>query len=159
MPLIKRQFNLNLGQWPGPANQGVVEFTKWNRLSRNTRMRLHRIAWHANAPGGGGPVAAAGSVLSFWFEDPNDVSARIILLDAVANDPVTTPARFNNTAAVDLCPTLVPRIKHGTQLVHYKLVCWSTGLNAGTGTISTLLVDWDLEPFPDTTGRDGLVLG
>lgn len=158
MPVIKRQFNLNLGQWPGPANQGVVTFTRWDRLPRNVRVRLHRVAWFANAAGGGGAVAPAGSIVSFYFRQASDPSARVILLDAEANDPVTSPARADNTAAVDLCPTIVPRLKEGTVLAHFQLEVVSTALFAGTGSISTLLVDWDLEPFPDTTARDGLVV-
>lgn len=159
MPLIKRQFNLNLGQWPGPANQGIVAFTAWDRLPRNIRVRLHRIAWFANAPAGGGAVAAAGSVVTFEFVQASDASSRIILLDAEADSANTTPARFNNTAAVDLsCNTVVPRLLVGGNLAHYELRVSSSGLDPGTGSISTLLVDWDLQPFPDTTGRDGLVV-
>jgi len=154
MPLIKRQFNLSLGQWPGPANQGVVEFTKWDRLPRNTRVRIHRIAWFANAPAGGGDAAPAGSRVTFEWVDPGDSAARIVLLDALADSTVTTPARFDGSAAVDLaCSQVVPRLE--SSLAHYELRVTSAALNAGAGSISTLQVDWDLAPFPDSTGRDG----
>lgn len=153
MPLIKRQFNGALGQWPGPANQGQVLFTQWDRLPRNTRVRLHRVAWFCNAPAGGGPALLAGGIVSFQFQEIADASSKVILLDAEADSATTTPNRTDNTAAVDLCPTIVPRLPDGT---HYRLDCFSTGLSEA-GNITTLLVDWDLEPWPDSSGRDGLV--
>lgn len=149
MPVIRTQFNLAAGQWPGPGNEGIVSFAHFDTLPRNSRVRLHRVAWFANAPAGGGAVAPAGSVVTFRFDHPTDASSRIILLDAQANDPVTTPARYDDTASVDLCPTIVPRELRQGDLQHYTLEVVSTGLVGGGGALTTLMVDWDLEPWPD----------
>lgn len=157
MPVVRRIFNTGAGanQWPNGAF-GIVPFAGLNCIPRNTRVRLHRIAWFTAAPAVGNAVGPGG-VVSFELRDSFfPTTSRVILLDAIAGTS-KDPNRWDGSAAVDLCGTIVPRILGVSVLEHFEVLVTSSGLVANVDTV--LMVDWDLEPWPDTAERSGVVVG
>lgn len=137
-------------QWPGAGNEGILSFGTRDALPRTTRVVIHRAAFFAGIPGGGGNAIATGVHLELRENPANVGSApqhRIILLDALAVSPSTNPNRADGTASVVLCPGIVPRFLRAGLLEHFQFVCATVGLAAATA--SSLMVDFDLEPWPD----------
>lgn len=153
MPTIARDLAAGAGDWPGGANQGLVAFNQFNLSPRTTRVRIHRIAWFASAPA----VAPAVQRVTIELrENPVIVATRrVILVDAISGTS-TDPARFDNTASVVLCSEIVPRLLAGGVLAHFALLVTTAGIAADVA--SSLLVDFDLEPWPDTSDRDGNIV-
>jgi len=145
MATIRRQFNTG----------GGASFSTLDLLPRTTRVLIHRIAWYANAPVAGTAIGAGGRV-SFEFVDLADTSSRIALLDAIQGT-ATDPNRFNNAAAASPCGGIVPRILTAGQLRHMQLEVASSGLAANI--VTTLLVDYDVQPWPSATPEDGSIVG
>jgi hypothetical protein len=156
MPTIVRQFATGGGalQWPNGA-AGSVSWADWDATPRTTRVRIHSVAWFANTPGGGAPPLGAGGRVTLELLHPTDPSARIPLVDAIQGSS-TDPERFDLSASILLCPGTLPRAVVGGVLRNFSLLCTSVLLAANTTT--TLMVDYDLQPWPDGSPLGGGVL-
>jgi hypothetical protein len=153
MPTISRQFNSGGGavQWPNGL-VGVVGWTDFDRAPRTTRVVLHRVAWVCDPPAGGGPPLSAGGRVTLQLVHPASLY-RITLIDAIQGTS-TDPERFDRSGSIVLCPGIVPRERWVLGgLDHFFLFCESAGLAANT--LTTLSVDYDLQPWPDGSPLDG----
>jgi hypothetical protein len=150
MPTITR--DLAPGQqWPGGGLEGLVSFADRDALPRTTRVAIHRIALFAAIPGGGGNAFGAGGSATIELrEDPanggNAARHRMILIDAIEGT-ATDPNRADGSASIVLCGVIVPRFLRLGFLEHFQLLITTLGLAAATP--SSLMVDFDLEPWPD----------
>lgn len=148
MPLIVRDLAAGSGEWPGPGNEGVVSWASLLRIPRTTRIRLHRIAWYATPPAAG-PVVQR---VTLYWRPPAIVtpSHLLVLADSIVGTS-TDPTRYDGSGSVlwDCCQ-LVPRLSSGA---YWDLCCESDGLAVDVD--SSLLLDWTLEPRPDSGPHDG----
>ena len=128
---------------------GAAEFTglagagqfRWDmvHMPRTTRVLVQTVAMHID--GGADPVQR----IDIFFVDP-DTGTRILLARGLAAQ-VVGPDPTTDGADLTICGRVVPRNADGT--------CWRLEvITQGKTETGTAVVDFTIQPWPDTTDRD-----
>ena len=128
-------------QFTGLAGAGLFEFSEWDAAPLSTRIVLSAVAY-ASDDGGG---AVSGNV-EFYLRPPaggGGGSERILLGRGLQAD-ITGP---DGRGDFSVCGKAVPRLADGR---HWQLHAVTVGKDA----VASVIVDWVLMPFPDTSDRD-----
>jgi hypothetical protein len=130
-------------QFTGLAGAGLFTWSSVELIPRTTRVFVHTVGIHING--------AAAPVTELVVRLRNPASGDLILLGRGLAADIVGPAPLVDGADFTLTCWTLPRLTTGE---HFELQVFSLGKTA-TGTIQ---VDWSLQPWPDTSERDGPLL-
>lgn len=129
-------------QFTGLAAAGLFEFSEWDNAPLSTRIVLSAVAYASDNGGG----AVSGDI-EFYLRPPaggGGGSDRILLGRGLQAD-ITGP---DGRGDFSVCGKAVPRRTADGR--HWQLHAVTVGKNA----VASVVVDWVLMPFPDTSVGD-----
>lgn len=119
------------------AATGLFNFSKWDNQPKSTRVVLSAVSYGSDAGGASG-------IIEFYLRPVGGgTSVRILLGRGLVAD-ITGP---DGRGDFSVCGKVLPRNADGT---NWQLHAVTTG----KATSASVVVDWVISPFPDTSGRD-----
>lgn len=136
---VDTQAQLTAGnQFDGLTNlTGLFSFSQWDGFSRSVRVVLTAVSYGTDDAGDSGNI-------EFYLRPPVGATSQRILLGRGLQATITGP---DGRADFSVCGKVVPRNRNGA---HWVLHAVTTGKD----TPASVVVDFVLVPYPDTSERD-----